>query len=147
MTFIQTVRDILGTADQLQDVGTMRTRTALHSLLNTADFQHPPVFSQFVNRELEILRNEIDTRDKDLLNLLDRIIPHTRYWVSCGLAHVLEQPESRRRKENITYKIRQSDWHESHLPNDVLTVATNRLRSSRCISPELARGTSATAER
>lgn len=125
MIFIQTVQDILGLADQLQDVGTMRARTALNSLLNTNDFHIPPVFSQFVTRNLKILRSHIDTRDKDLLNLLDRIVPHSRYWVSCGLAHVLEQPESRRRKQNITYKIRQSNWHESHLPNDVLTVATN----------------------
>lgn len=55
---------------------------------------------------------------------MDTIVPYSEYTVSCGLADVLEQPESRRRKQNITYRIRQSDWPEIHLPNHVLTLAT-----------------------
>ena len=123
--FIQTVRHILAFADQVQDVGTSRARIALSNLLDTAEFHHPPVSSHFELRTLTLPRSQFDTRAKDLLNLLDLIVPHSIYAVSAGLADVLEQPESRRRKGSIYYKIRQSDWSESHFPNDVLTVATH----------------------
>lgn len=121
--FIKTARDILTFADQVADAGTQQYRAALTNLFN--DIPNPNVTGLFEANRLIITDSFFNTWKKDLLNLLDQVIPVSEYSVSCFIDDILEQPESRRRKRNITYRIYQRDLPNIDFPNNVLTLATS----------------------
>lgn len=122
--FIRTAHSILNYADEVADVGTAQARAALDDLLNSDGMQIPAATTCFTNQTLRATLFNDEGMARDLMNLLDKIIPTSAYAVAVGSADVIRaQPELRRRKPNIAYKI--SPRHEYHLPNEIFKLASH----------------------
>lgn len=123
-TFVRTARSILAYANQVANAGTQNARTTLTNLFNDNDMQIPMGHGQshFTGGALSTRRFG-QGMQRDLLKLLDKIVPTSAYEVLCNVSVILAQPQYRRAKPNIAYFIRPEN--ETVLPNDTLTLATN----------------------
>lgn len=126
---IATARAILNFADQHQDAGTQQLRASLTSLLVNAGVGGLPFF---VNNSLRKLMTT-ERKHKEMMDLLDKIVPISSYEVEATIDKILALPVSRRAKQNITYNLVTEDSNFQITPpvsaidarSDILNLATN----------------------
>lgn len=123
-TFVNTARAIMDYGEQhaVQNPGGQKARDALRDIFSAM----PPSDGDpgiFRNDELDSRNMNLSQRQlEDLLQLLERIVPHTGYSATLRMEELLRQPLGRRRKPQNKYWA--PDVLRNEVPENALVLAT-----------------------